>query len=153
MNIYPYLSPKGSAGFQMLTSSNGHIFRITGPMCGEFTPYKGQWRGTLIFYLMCAWTNGWVSTRDASDLRRNRAHYNITVMRRGLLAWSAWLVVQDWSHSLMEPWWLFLSVKIQSWSKRVLSCVWPDCMPLSIHHVYFGIISVSFVVSTCHKHE
>ena len=61
--------------------------------------------------------------------------------------------MNNWSHSLVEPWWLFLSVKIQSWSKRVLSCFWPDCMPLSIHHVYFGIISVSFVVSTCRKHE
>ena len=23
-------------------------------------PHKGQWRGTLMFSLICAWTNGWV---------------------------------------------------------------------------------------------
>ena len=24
-------------GFNMMTSSNGNIFRVTGPLCGEFT--------------------------------------------------------------------------------------------------------------------
>ena len=39
-----------------MTSSNGNIFRVTGPLCGEFTgdrwiPLpKGQWRGALIFF-------------------------------------------------------------------------------------------------------
>ena len=36
----------------MMTSSNGNIFRVTDPLCGEFTPvnspHKGQWRGALI---------------------------------------------------------------------------------------------------------
>ena len=36
-------------------------------------PLKGQWRGALMFSLISAWTNGWVSNRDA--LRRHRAHY------------------------------------------------------------------------------
>ena len=43
-------------------------------------PHKGQCRGALMFSLICAWTNGWVNTRVAGDLRRNRAHYNVTVM-------------------------------------------------------------------------
>ena len=30
------------------------------------------------------WTNGWVSSRDAGDLRRHRAHYDGTVMSRHL---------------------------------------------------------------------
>ena len=38
---------------------------------------KGQWRGALVFCLICAWTNGWVNNRDAGDLRRHRAHYDI----------------------------------------------------------------------------
>ena len=25
------------------------------------SPYKGQWRGTLIFSLVCTWTNGWIA--------------------------------------------------------------------------------------------
>ena len=47
---------------------------------GEFPWHKGQWRGHLMFSLICAWTNGWVNNRDADDLRRHRAHYDIAVM-------------------------------------------------------------------------
>ena len=44
------------------------------------SPHKGQWRGALMFSLTCAWINGWVSNHDAADLRRHRAHYDVTVM-------------------------------------------------------------------------
>ena len=44
------------------------------------SPHKGQWRGALMFSLICAWMNGWVSNREAGDLRRHRAHYYIIVM-------------------------------------------------------------------------
>ena len=37
--------------------------------------HKGQWRGVLMFYLICAWINGRVNNRMAGDLRRDRAHY------------------------------------------------------------------------------
>ena len=42
-------------------------------------PHRGQCRGALMFSLICAWTNGWANNRDAGDLRRNRAHYYVTV--------------------------------------------------------------------------
>ena len=29
------------------------------------SPHKGQWRGDLMFSLICAWTNGWTNNRDA----------------------------------------------------------------------------------------
>ena len=41
---------------------------------------KGQWRETLMFSLICAWTNGWVNNRDAGELRRHSAHYDVIVM-------------------------------------------------------------------------
>ena len=44
------------------------------------SPRKGQWRRVLIFSLICAWTNDWVNEREASDLRRHCAQYNVTVM-------------------------------------------------------------------------
>ena len=44
------------------------------------SPHKGQWRGALIFSLLCARINGWVNNREAGDLRRHRAHYDVTVM-------------------------------------------------------------------------
>ena len=49
----------------MIMSSNGNIFRVTVYLCGEFTGHKGQWRGTLMFSLTCAWINGWVNNREA----------------------------------------------------------------------------------------
>ena len=69
-----------------MTSWNGNIFRVTGHLCGEFTGprwiphHKGQWRGPLMFPLICVWINGWVNNRKAGDLRRYRAHYYVIVM-------------------------------------------------------------------------
>ena len=58
---------------------------LLAPLCGEFTghrwiPHKGQWRGVLMFSFICAWTNGWVNTRDTGDLIRHRPHYKVTVI-------------------------------------------------------------------------
>ena len=41
---------------------------------------KGQWRGALMFSLICTRINGWVNNGEAGDLRRNRAHYDVIVM-------------------------------------------------------------------------
>ena len=41
--------------------------------------FKGQWRGALMFSLICAWINGWVNNREAGDLGRHRAHYDVIV--------------------------------------------------------------------------
>ena len=45
------------------------------------SPHKGQWRGALMFSLICAWMNGWVNNREAGDLRRQHGHYDVIVMR------------------------------------------------------------------------
>ena len=44
------------------------------------SPQKSQWRGALMFSLICVWINGWVNNSEAGDLRRYRAHYHVTVM-------------------------------------------------------------------------
>ena len=44
------------------------------------SPYKGQWRGALMFSLICNWGNSWANNGDAGDLRRHRAHYDVIVM-------------------------------------------------------------------------
>ena len=70
----------------MMTSSNGNIFRVTGQLCGEFTGHrwihhtKASDSGALMF-LICTWINGWVNNREASDLRRHRVHYDVIVMK------------------------------------------------------------------------
>ena len=69
----------------MMTSSNGNIFRVTGPLCWEFTGYR--WipltkpsNAELWCFLWSApWINGKVSNREAGDLRRHRAHYDVIV--------------------------------------------------------------------------
>ena len=45
-----------------------------------YSPQKSQWRRALMFSLIWVWMNGWVNNREAGDLRRHRAHYNVTVM-------------------------------------------------------------------------
>ena len=42
--------------------------------------HKGQWRRSLVFSLICAWINGSVNDREAGDLRRHSAHYDVIVM-------------------------------------------------------------------------
>ena len=42
--------------------------------------HKVQWRGALMFSLIGARINGWVNNHEVSDLRRHRAHYDVTVM-------------------------------------------------------------------------
>ena len=44
------------------------------------SPHKGQWRGALMFPLICVWINAWVNNRQAGDLRRNHTHYDVTVV-------------------------------------------------------------------------
>ena len=44
------------------------------------SPPKDQWRGALVFSLTCAWINGWINNDEAGDLRRHRAHYDVSVM-------------------------------------------------------------------------
>ena len=50
------------------------------------SPHKGQWRGALMFTLICARINGWVNNREAGDLRRYRPHYDVIVMKISLHA-------------------------------------------------------------------
>ena len=62
-----------------MTSSNGNIFRVTGPLCGEFTG-PGEFPTQRPVILICVWINGWVNKREAGDLRCHRGHYDVIVM-------------------------------------------------------------------------
>ena len=54
------------------------------------SPHKGEWRGALMFSLICVWTNGLINNRNAGDLRRHRAHCDFTVMCRWGYIISSW---------------------------------------------------------------
>ena len=83
-NVYSRFA-KWSKIFTMMTSSNGNIFRVTGPLCGKFT--GDRWipltrpvtQSFDVFFIIYAWINGWVNNH-AGDLRRHRVHYDVIVM-------------------------------------------------------------------------
>ena len=60
------------------------------------SPHKGQWRGALMFSLISSWINSWVKNREAGDLRRNRAHYDVIVMISASYASSLWKQLGQW---------------------------------------------------------
>ena len=60
----------------MMTSSNEKNFRVTGPLCGEFTgpgefPTQRPVTRSFDVSLICAWIKDWVNNREAGDLRRH----------------------------------------------------------------------------------
>ena len=52
--------------------------------------HKGQWCRALIFSLICVWINGWVNNGEAGDLRRDHAHYDVTVMFKASISNRNW---------------------------------------------------------------
>ena len=79
------------------------------------SPHKGQQRGALIFSLICAWTNGWANNWDVCDLRRHRAHYDVTVMLRWVRHGAYWCIIRQmkiYEFRFIFHWRLFLRVKL-----------------------------------------
>ena len=72
-----------------MTSSNGNIFRVTGPLCGEFTgpgEFPTQRPVTRSFDDFFDIINDWVNNREAGDVRRYRGHYDVIVMFFGIVS-------------------------------------------------------------------
>ena len=46
-------------------------------LCAGKSPHKGRWCRALMFSLIYAWRNSWANNRDACDLWRHRAHYDV----------------------------------------------------------------------------
>ena len=68
-----------------MTSSNGNIFHITGPLCGEFTgicefPSQRPVAQSFDVFFDLGLDKRLSKTWDASDLRCLRAHYDVIVM-------------------------------------------------------------------------
>ena len=69
-----------------MTSSNGNIFRVTGPVFGEFTGHrriprtKPVTRSFGVFFNLRLNERLSKQNRVAGDLKRHRAHYDVTVM-------------------------------------------------------------------------
>ena len=46
------------------------------------SPHKGQWRGALMFSLICARINGWVNNGEETPSRQLGRHWNVTYEHR-----------------------------------------------------------------------
>ena len=66
----------------MMTSSNGNIFRVTGHLCGEFT--GPRWiphtKASDAEFWCFLWSTPKVNNREAGDVRRQHGHYDVIVM-------------------------------------------------------------------------
>ena len=52
------------------------------PVTGEFTSQRPVMQSfdVVVFFSICTWIKGWVTNCEACDLRRYRAHYDVTVV-------------------------------------------------------------------------
>ena len=87
-----------------MTSSNGNIFRVTGLLCGEFTGPRWILRtkasdAELWCFLWSApEINSWVNNPEAGDLRRHRAHCDVSVMSPDV-----WMLYRNTQHQPVWP--------------------------------------------------
>ena len=86
-----------------MTSSNGKHFPRYWPFVRGMhrppvnSPHKGQWRGALMFSLICTRINGLVNNGETCDLRSHRAHYDVTVMSIAQVR-----ICNEWCLNVME---------------------------------------------------
>ena len=101
------------------------------------TTHKGQWHGTLMLSLICAWINGWVNNRKAGDLRRNRIHYDAIVMNNVIYIHQKYhlpkQVPQSWNPTIVSwtdvSWFVFTKRN----QKRTRLTPWHDDVMNSFH--------------------
>ena len=78
-------------------------------------PHKGQWRGDLMFSLICARINGWVNNGEAGDLRRHHAHFDVIVVLNSMAVVSYSLEVRAWlSNDIYNLMWMYLLINIMN---------------------------------------
>ena len=124
----------------MVTSSNGNIIRVTGPLWGIYrsrvnSPHKDQWRGALMVSVICTWTNGWVNNLYAGDFRCHCTHYDVTVMEwsPGVIqlashggvdgvCWPLWLGIQWPWRTTWSPVQCTNCDKVRTWRKDISLC-------------------------------
>ena len=114
------------------------------------SPHKGQWRWILMFSLKCAWTNGWVNSRDAGDLRRHRAHYDaFDFIGCDLILASVKSIIRPpWILAKLLEYSLFLLYVIYAW-KRQINEKSIFTKPILAHHIKSPVNAA--VDSTCNN--
>ena len=100
----------------MITSSNGNIFRVTGPLCGEFTGYR------------------WIPLTKASDADR-WYFFDLRLNKRlSKHSWGWWFETQSRS--------LWRHCNVYKWTHGMKSWHWLKFVPI---HAFKNIRLVTFV--------
>ena len=135
----------------IMTSSNGNILRVTGPLCGWFTghrwnpPTKSVTRSFEVFFDMRP-NKRWVNHRSVGHLRRYRSHYDVTVMSYSYCCYwmydpqkkMSWFPATiQWVHAR----WDHNATVIMTWSKTYFDsrkCSYKHVKPL-LNIVFFNV--------------
>ena len=140
-NLHAFIHKrKYNQQFIILTSGYRHAFHITFRLWDESpitcgSSHKGSEMWHLMFSLfltrtsccthsrdagdlICVWINGWVNNREAGDLIRYRAHYDVTVMRGA----AKLQVLNDWTVTYSFCW-----TRVDKWNKML--GFWPLFVP------------------------
>ena len=98
--------------------------------------HKGQWRGALMFSLIFAWIHGWVYNREAGDLGRHLAHYDVILLRTIILKYHKttfhFLQLSDFTPHCRIVWRLCCWIPcVFKWDYRVaLYCLFYDWLTI-----------------------
>ena len=128
------------------------------------SPHKGQWRGALMFYLICARTNDWVNNREAGALRRHCTHYDVTVIIPDVFAFAGAMASTQRTgirvhiclqmsspNSAMASTDIVLTEKWDTFSNEHNSQVWKlDYYPIAIACIEGGVL-ITYLISTTRK--
>ena len=114
----------------MMTSSDGNIFRVTGPLWGEFTghrwiPSQGPVARSFAAFFDLRLHKRLSNNRGAGILRHHHAHYDVTVMVMHFLI-SRWPISRCWGLH-------------KQWLENVVFTKHPNCARL-----------ISRVIEVCH---
>ena len=147
-----------------MTSSNGNIFRVTGSLYREFI---GRRRIILKkasdaepWCLLWFASERWVNNRDAGDLRRHRAHYDVSVMVAKycniiscsliiLVFWTGrdshatWSAVNKISQQLHTRWSVYWRTKFREF------WVWEGSSLLCLIFLCLSVLPLKFLPFTC----
>ena len=109
------------------------------------SPHKCQWRGALMFSLICARINDWVNNREAGDLRRHRGHYGISVMhnKNSGRYHGSWQSMRFFRLCLTYPFWCCMNNGV-CWRGPI----WPFNTLCKRQHVYKCMQVVKNVTKT-----
>ena len=114
---------------------------------------KGQWRRALMFLLICTWTNGWANNRDAGDLRRHRAHHDVTVIDCSSFIRHLWQSTKKhikWSSKVLDENNIIRAYNHTTYIKRSYSASQVSCTHVLVVWIYSNQFHASRIGQHCH---